>query len=323
MYYRAWTVVLAHIKTRFMEVTGLTEEAFYNKHEINAVQEIYWLRRMDDNLIRKMAPVHNKEFSAGKSILPNLHYLASSHAMAFNMLGNETLTVLKNPYQIPDGNYRISYNKTFRALKSKNAFVNMDACLWSEDGGVCLCLEMKMLEWFVFKINPIKDTFMKAENYYYPDTAPVFMDVIKLLIPFLNRDEWEHFSCFQNYDGLLIMRQLLGLYNSIRMASEYAGFGAVGDNRRSAGLKELILATVYWKASDPGCYENYRERILAAEEQMKGETRFLQELAGPVRELFEKELGIRLRLVNLSNKELLRILEKTDEEKNLLRRYDV
>ncbi len=321
MYYRAWRKVLEHIKQRFMDETGLTEQDFFCEGEIDAIQETFYLRDMKNNLIAEPSPVHQKEFSSGKSVLSTFRYLASSYAMAFNLLGNNAVRLIGNRHGILPGTYRITYKKTLRALKSKNAFVTIDGALFSEDGTSCLCMEMKMLEWFVFKVNPIKDTFMEADNYYFPDTAPVFIETIQMLVPFLNRDGWEHFGSFQNCDEFLIMRQLLGIYNVLRMEKESRKETGQADEK--PGLKQLTLASVYWSAKNPDCYGHYRERILKAEKQMKNEMRFLREIIQPVRDLFEDTLGVALQVIAIDHRELLAMLDKTPEERRWLERYEI
>lgn len=323
MYYRAWGRVLEHIKKRFLEDEEITEEDFFREKEINVKQETYYLRDMDKNLLQKIDPVHRKEFASGKSVIRNLRYIASSYAMAFNFLGNGSVNFRENPFGILPGKYSIEYKKVLRALKSKNAFATIHAFLLSEDQKTCICMEMKMLEWFVFKINPIKDTFMVRDNYYFFDSAPVFIDAIQLMVPFFNRDEWEHFGFFQSYDGFLVARQILGMYNMIRMARE-GRLPEKGQNcDKLKNISHLTFATVYWSAVNSKIYGSYEERILAAEEQMKAEVRFLNEIIKPVIELFRESLSIELQIVNLHYKELLDILEKTKEERRLLGRYDV
>lgn len=323
VYYRAWRRVLDHIKRRLLEETELTEEDFFKENEIDVIQETFYLRDMQNNLLRRMDPVHKKEFASGKSAISNLRYIASSYAMTFNFLGNKTVKVLENTCQLLPGVYHIAYKRILRALKSKNAFASIDAFLLSEDENACICMETKMLEWFVFKINPIKDTYMAPENYFFRDTAPVFIWAIQLMVPFLNRDEWEHFGAFQNYDGFLLMRQILGMYNLIRMAREGRLNGDQEEIEKLKNISHLTFVSVYWSAVNSKIYGSYETRILAAEEQMKTEVLFLQEIIAPVKELFRESLHIKLQVVNLHYKELLKILEKTEEERRMLERYDV
>lgn len=323
MYYRAWSIILTNMKNQFMEETGLKENAFCCKNEIHHTQEPYCLRNARDNLIQNMDPVHMQEFSAGKSVVEDLSYLASSYAMTFNFLGNRQVKFLSNSYGIYPGKFHIEYKKTFRALQSKNAFVSVDACMFSETEASCVCLEMKLLEWFVFKINPIKDNFMESKNYFYGDTAKVFMDVIQLLIPYLDRDGWEHLGSFQYCDGFLVLRQALGLYNVIRLAKERGEKNLFSEIKRFRKVRHLTLTTVYWYAQNPGSYGTYRERILKAEQQLHKEVGFLREIMEPIVDLFAETLGVDLQLLSIDYKSFLQCLDKTKEEWRALSRYDI
>lgn len=329
MYYRAWNTILTSIKERFLEHTGLSEEAFCKENDLGCAQETFYLRKVEDNLIQAMDPIHLQEFSQGKSMAMNLCYLASSYAMTFNFLGNRQVTFRRSGSGMTAGTYGIAYKQCFRALKSKNAFVTADACLFSEDGQSGICLEMKMVEWVVFKINPIKDNFLVSDNYFYPDTAKIFIDTLELMVPYLNRDEWEHWCCFQNCDGFLLLRQILGLYNRIRMAKEQQVVGTLllGESDQTLekyrNLKELTMTTVYWYAQNADRYGIYRERILRAEENLREEVSFLWEVLEPVRKLFRDTLGVRLQIQNMDYRKFLDSMEKTQEERCLLGRYDV
>lgn len=323
MYYRVWDTILKNMKKRFMEETGLSEEAFLHENETYQVQETYYLRKVEDNLIKSMEPIHKREFSKGKSVVTNLNYLASSYGMTYNFLGNHQINFLENVCGVLPASYSIAYKKTFRALKSKNAFVNMDAFLLSEDGVSCVCVEMKLLEWFVFKINPIKDNFMEPENYYYPDTARMFMDVIQLLIPYLDRDGWEHLGIFRYCDGFLTLRQILGLYNAIRLAKEGVYDDQFPEVEKLKRVKRITLITAYWYAQNPESYGTYMERILKAEQQLQKEAGFLREIMEPIVNSFEKSLGVNLKLVSIDYKNFLRGLDKTEEERQALSRYDI
>ena len=323
MFYRILPTTLEHIKERFMECTGMTEDVFNEQVKKNAKSQ-YYLKSVQHNVMKAIAPRHMKEFSSGKNAVPELCYIGSSCALLYNILGNERVTVRKNEFGVPSGTYEIYYRKKLRTMKSKNAFVSIDAELFHIRRKECVLVESKMLEWFVFKINPIKDNFFRKENYYFEDTAEVFMNVFRRLIPFYNRDEWEHTSGFQEYDGLLAIRQVLGLYNMLRLHQEnQKELMEAGIDHKLRDLERVKLVLCYWMAQHPEIYGNYIGRILSAEERMHMECAFLKEMMQPIVELFRNGLGIELSIEVVHYKDFIQALARKKEEQIYLKRYDV
>lgn len=334
MYYRVWPVVMHHMKEKFLRQTGFSEDVFFaqtSSKNATLEKQNYYLQKMGDNLMTELSPFHLRQFAQGKSALSNLSFLASACALSFNLFGNEQSVIVENTYDIPAGAYQLEYKRTFRTLKSKNAFAGIDVWLYSKENRSCICMETQVMEWFVYKVNPIKDTFMKPENYYFSDTAPVFIETIRMLVPFFHRDAWEHTGCFQYFDGFQLVRQLLGLYNQIRLEREGCRYEAAVSGQPvqkqqgvwTRDVRQLTVITMYWRALHPECYGPYSDKILNAECQMNQEARQVREIAGMIRQLFREELDIALQLYLLPYDECLQMLQKTEAQLQYLKRYEL
>lgn len=309
MYYRIRRQVIDALKRKAQAANGLTEEAFYKGNAQGGLEGCYTLRNVNDNLSEPMDDRHLAEFSAGRSREASLRFLGSSYAMLYNLLGNRFVSV--------DGKrYRIFYKQRLRALKSKNAYTSLDALLLSEDGGVCICMEAKLIEWFVFKVNPLRDTFLHSKNYHESQAAESFMDAFRILVPYYQSDSYEHIGCLKQYDGFLVLRQLLALYHTI-WEEQRRSAHALGDIHR------LIYENIYWHAEDLTCYGSYGGKIERAKKRMEQEEALFRELSEQIVCLFRETLNIELQLRICEHRQFMKRLALPEEKRIWLERYNL
>lgn len=307
MYYRVRRQVIEALKRQAQSVNGLTEKDFFEGSAQGGLKGCYSLRNISDNLSEPMNDRHMNEFAAGKSRKASLGFLGSSYAMLYNLLGNCIASV--------DGqSYRIFYKQRLRALKSKNAYTSLDAVLLSLDGSACICIEAKLAEWFVFQVNPLKDTFLHSENYYEPQAAESFMDAFRMLVPYFQRDSYEHFGCLKQYDGFLVLRQLLALYHTICEAQRRSVY-AFGN------IRTLIYENIYWHAEDLTCYGGYGMKIEQARKRMEQEETLFRELTERIVLLYRETLDIDLQLHLSEHREFSGRIGLSDEKRMWLKRY--
>lgn len=208
--------ILDQIKQRFL---ASCESADFQVSESGADRSArqFYLRDLDDNLVRPMHEKHIAEYSrgSGSELDGKMKALRSSSAMTFNILGNLQREVAKgfvhgsgdSPLNdlFASDSYSIEYEYQLPTLKY-GLPANLDALLIGDTGDVIAC-EMKMLEWLTSTPAKLKSKYLDVENCIHRDTASAFVEVAS---------ELNGSDSFSRYDFAQMFKHALALYNAAR-----------------------------------------------------------------------------------------------------------
>ena len=133
--------LLSCIKQRYLDANG--HPAFQTEEtgpSLSARQ--FYLRDLEDNLVRPMDEIHVGEYSrgSGSELDDKMKALRSSSAMTFNILGNLHCKIEDIDGAVAAGDYDIAYEHQIPTLK-RGMPANLDALLegGGEDGNVVAC----------------------------------------------------------------------------------------------------------------------------------------------------------------------------------------
>lgn len=303
MHYRARQRVIQALKQQTQKVQGLPETAFYEGNEQGGQKGAFSLRSVPDNLFAMPVKQHLTEFTAGRNVWDGITYLGSSAAMLYNMLGNEVV-------QLPEGTHRIFYRQRLRTLNRKNACTTVDAILLSENEKSAVCMSAKLLEWFSYQVNPLRDTFLHYGNYGEPVAAECFVEAFRRLIPFYQRDAYEHMGSLKLYDGFFVLRQLLALYHAIC-------------ENRFYPIEELNYISIYWRPLHPARLGSHGIKLGTAAGRMEQEAELFSEQIESVIMLFEKTLDVKLQIRLMHVWEFLEETGADAARRAWMKRYEI
>lgn len=303
MHYRARQQVIQALKQQAQKVQGLPETAFYEGNGQGGQKGAFTLRSVPDNLFAIPARRHLAEFAAGRNVWEGMAYLGSSTAMLYNMLGNETI-------QMPDGEYRIFFRQRLHTLNRKNACTTVDAILLSEYEKSAVCMSAKLLEWFSYQVNPLRDTFLHYGNYGEPAAAECFVEAFRQLIPFYERDAYEHVGSLKLYDGFFVLRQLLALYHAIC-------------EKRFFPIEKLNYISIYWRPLHPALLGSQGIKLGTAAGRMEREAELFLEQLEPVIMLFRETLDVKLQVQLMHMWEFLEETGADAARRAWMKRYEI
>lgn len=290
--------LLSCIKQRYTETNG--HHAFQVEEagpHVSARQ--FYLRALEDNLVRPMDKLHVEEYSygSGNELENKMKALRSSSAMTFNILGNRHREVKASDNLFTSCNYEIDYEYQLSTL-TQGMPANLDAFLLGNDGDIIAC-EMKMLEWLTSIPNKLKDKYLDASKYIFKDSASTFVDIASSL---------NTSSAFPCYDFAQMFKHTLALYNALR--------------RKDVETSKLTLLNCVWEPP-----ENYDvshetcEWIVKLSQQEHFGFQEFKKLMNPVEDLIANQLGINFKIEYLTASELISRLKYSNDELALLKRY--
>lgn len=305
--------LLTLLKKKFTEVCG--ERRFQCTSEMRN----YYLENLDDNLFRPMdesaleayAKGSGSEVSSGK-----MNALRSSSALTYNLFWNQ-MAGLENPGEsgIGAGNYRVEFEKQFRTLKKSAGGnpANLDAFLLCGKTNEAVACEMKMMEWIFNAPGKLKAKYLDEKNYIDEESGKVFVSAARELIRTTDFEDPEaekevYPSVTTRYDAFQMFKHAVACYTAI-----------VSEEPRK--IKKLTLVNCAWTLSDPALLpEKSRERYLREERVELEEFEVFRNAMEPVKALF-KAKGVDFDIKFFKFSDFLALFEKTEEEKNYLRRY--
>lgn len=292
-----------------------------------------------DNLIHPMVEKHFREYNAAdggemeaKGDRPaKMASIASSSAMTFNLLGNEKI-VMKQGQGFAAGTYDISYEKQMHTLNIGSNPANLDAFLANEAAGEAIFCEMKMMEW-LGKPGALKAAYLDAKSYFCEDAFKVFSAIAKALrsaeVP--NKDGM-YPSIFAQYDGWQMFKHTLAIYNATAHKTKEAFNKARAKNpikSMEGQFKKITLANVVFEM-DLALIEDEKLRsayAAALECEHEEAARFIDVMLTTkvdgmgLQELFQKNCGADFDICYRSAADFVAMFEKTEDERDYLKRY--
>lgn len=297
--------ILDALKTQYEVVNGPTR---YDT-SMKSAQAIYYFPTIEKNLVEPMDDRHKNEYSSGSGneLHTKMRAIRSSSAMTFNLLGNDEVKIKKNGMFL-NGSYRIEYEKKMPTLRVSRQPANLDAYLCSEDGKEGIFCEMKMTEWIFNRPGMLKEAYLNKENYLDNGGYDVFSNVFKNLIKSTAINGTDYNSIFTRYDAFQMMKHTLSIYNSFKEG-------------QFKEVKKATLINCVWEMQNPQIlgtkYEN-KYRLCLEKEHLEYE--IFRKKYQPIIELF-KGIGISFEMKYLTFFQFLNILDKKQEQRNLLERY--
>ncbi len=319
-----------------------------------------YYRTYRENLYEDMDQQHIEEYGGGsggemkdKRYPAKMSSIRSSSAMTFNLLGNRTATIKRNPYGLSEGIYSVAYEKKVPTLLGRNP-ANLDAylCLTGKtDKTEAVFCEMKMMEWIINTPGYLNNAYKNDNNYfakYMPEgekSVSVFLKAITMLeqvMPvheitveesgpgeFQKNSRKEH--SFQHYDAWQMFKHTLGIYNMTSrhtlkmMESKYNNTNEVNVFEMRNKFKKVTLVNVVFEPpTEIIREEKSREKLIAykASEHEDFELNFKRILIeSGVQQLFTDDCGLKFDIIYMSAKDLMIMLDMTEDRWKYLSRY--
>ena len=316
------------------------------KDKIDTKRKFYYAR-YEDNLFCPLGEQALKAYDNGsgsetrptekmvkgqKIISPaKMASIASSSAMTFNLLGNESATILTDEV-LPHGTYDVQYEKQMYTVKKGSNPANLDAFLSNESDKTAIFCEMKMLEWLG---NPsyLKEAYLNRRYYFTPDNSnlghPVdayktFNDVIAQLIDRNKLTKAGYRSIFKRYDVWQMLKHLLSIYNYTSFATKNSinTFSLIPS--MAGKYNRIILANVVNEfpaelIEDTSVREDY---LMAMREEREEAGYFIDVVMNSeIPHLFDNNCNSGIEVKYITAKTFADSLDMTDTKRKYLKRY--
>ena len=167
--------------------------------------------------------------------------IASSSAMTFNLLGNDSVDIMKDGV-LPSGTYDVEYEKRMHTIAYGDRPAHLDAFLSGEGNKTGIFCEMKNLEWLGEPSN-ITRTYFKDTYYFKADERAVNYP----------RDGFAHFAAlaealekasFIRYDGWQMFKHLLAIYNYTSLVTKDSVNRFDSNGSMAGKYDNIILANI-------------------------------------------------------------------------------
>ena len=257
--------------------------------------------------------------------------IASSSAMTFNLLGNETATILTNDV-LPHGTYNVQYEKQMYTVKKGSSPANLDAFLSNEQNKTAIFCEMKMLEWLG---NPscLKEAYLNKDYYFAADYANIgypvdayqtFNELIEKLIDRNKLTKAGYHSIFKRYDVWQMLKHLLSIYNYTSFATQNAVNKFSKIPSMAGKYNRIILANIVNEfppelIEDTSIREDY---FMAIQEERKESQYFIDIIMNSkIPNLFKTNCNSGIEVKYITAKTFADNLDMTDTKRKYLKRY--
>ena len=262
------------------------------------------------NLFENMIDKHKKQYGGGSGGELNatetkpakMASIRSSSAMTFNLLGNDTITLLAgNEINHKPGTYRIEYEKQHETISNGNRQqpANIDAFLESEDGTELIFCEMKMLEWFSKNTGQLKEAYKDENNYKYKELTIQFFKAIEII------EQMSSCGTFEYYDVWQMFKHTLAIHNYMQergwdKCNKVTLLNVVFEPDNAFMSEKAKVAYEYQKSKEHEGFDNFRSALVEAGILKDG-----------------KNFDVKY----ISAKDFIRCLEISDKKLRYLRRY--
>lgn len=282
------------LKSKYEKAAGKTMVCQKN---ILLAKNKYYFENLNDNFFEPMSDETKAFFESAKGTgLDKMRALRSSAAMIYNIFGNGPVSIKENEI-IGAGEYKLEYEKYLETLKDAEDFTVPGAFL-EKDGELCF-FDVKLFEPFYHKTNILKGLsadYGDMDSYIYTDSAYSFNESIDKL----------NLSDIKRYDVCQMFKHTLGIYNYARK-NELKG-------------KKITLVNCIWTMNEDLKDEKLNFQCKQIEEEEKSEFKKFEECMFNAKNAFSK-LKVDFSVKLISIKELIDILNLSDERRNWLSRY--
>ena len=299
------TELLEYLVKRYEETTGTQ---MIHDHTMQSGQNKYYFLNLNDNLIEPMSEETEKRYreADGNELQEKMRAIRSSSAMTYNVFGNDAVMFRSGHPIFGSETYQVNFEKQLNTIKRSSKKANLDACLVSEDE--LMYFEVKMTEWLFNKPGTISHNYLDQGHYFYEEAFGAFSSLINQIAVKSSKKETIYESCLNQYDGVQMLKHLLGIYNDLM-------------SKNAGNHKKVRLINCIWELPDSKPLSPVNQKIYDEKHRLEREEfqQFYQ-AAKPVLELFrEKGIDFDIRLISV--KELLTAMEKTEQQKKFLERY--
>lgn len=304
--------------------------------------EEYFVDIRDNWQYKEMGEEHKRQYSRGSGgelgtgkdgKPPKMANLRSSSSMTYNILGNYTVTIKENCHGLIPGEYRIEYEKQMFTLKY-GIPANLDAFLFA--GEHAIFCEMKMLEWICDTPKALRSAYKEISHYFMAETnnrcAEEFIKIIdsveKEMIRSAGMKKDERKIHFQRYDAWQMFKHILAIYNHLsaytgKMLRERQKQRQDIDVDMAGRFKTATLVNVVFEASTDIFSDKSKKRYLELlQEEHEERDKFLEIIKkSELHRLFKEDCRVDFRIEYMTAAEFIDCLDKTEKEKEYLRRY--
>lgn len=290
--------LLSLLKEQFINIVG--NKSFQTKSETRS----YYLEKFNDNLYKPMDKSAEEAYvkRGGNEIYSGkMNALRSSSALTYNLLWNQIANFKGNSERIGKGSYKVEFEKQFAPLKpsASNRPANLDAFLYCKETQEAVACEMKMMEWILNKPATLKRKYLEFSNYAVDEkSSKIFVDIAnKLLLQNITK-----------YDAFQMFKHTVACYTACA-------------SKKTEKISKLTLVNCVWTLSTPEKLEpKYRNRYIEEEKCELKEFEVFRQIMRPVIKLFE-DIGVDFDIRFYTFNEFLSLLDKSNDEKQYLRRY--
>jgi hypothetical protein len=257
----------------------------------------------------------------GKIYPPKMASVASSSAMTFNLLGNETARICPGT-DLPHGKYEIGYEKQMYTLNLGSSPANLDVFLSNEADKTAIFCEMKLLEW----LNPpgtLKASYFNPKYYFASDdtVVPAPVDAFTVFQKIIDQMKA---ADFHRYDAWQMFKHLLAIYNYTSFTTKETVEGFRNIPSLAGKYHRIILANVV-NEFPPERIEDAKtktEYISALEEEQKEAACFAELIrCSEISRLFESNCHADIEVKYMSAKGFAACLDMPQAKRNYLKRY--
>ena len=301
--------ILDLLKDRYIQLFG--NKTFSDVSEMQS----YWLKDFKDNLIHPMDANAKKAYGegAGNEIKTGkIGALKSSSALTYNIFWDQIAEIIHANGHIGNGVYKVEFEKKLRTLKSSSISAHLDAFLYCKHTKEAIACEMKMTEWIFNKPGLLRASYLKPESYFDSDFGTVMVPLAKELMKYeYPMPILEEYPCgMERYDAFQMFKHVSACYTACK-------------TQNPGEIRKLTLVNCAWTLQNPSVLsaESYSQYI--AEERIERmEFDQFKRTMEPIKKCFS-DIGVDFDVCFYSFNDFLAMFNKTTEELDYLRRYNI
>ena len=252
---------------------------------------------------------------------PKMGSVASSSAMSFNLLGNDS-AVIPEDCALPSGEYELQYEKKMYTICAGNHPANLDVFLSNEADRTAIFCEMKLLEWLELP-KKLKDTYRKRRYYFASDETVVNFPIDAFAVFQSVIDEIKN-AAFTRYDAWQMLWHLLAIYNytsftTQKAVNEYSEYLSMAGKYNRIVLANVVNEFPPERIRD----EKTRGEYIAALQKVQSEARHFMHIIrnSEIPHLFDNNCNAGIYVQYLSAKDFADCLDMPQTKKDYLKRY--
>lgn len=318
------------------------EKNIVKEGKMHEIYKEYFADKHDNWFYREMAMEHKIQYGRGSGgelesgkdgRPPKMASLRSSSAMTYNILGNHAVVLKENSCGFVPGQYQIEYEKQLYTLK-RGMPANLDAFLYSEKHA--LFCEMKMMEWICSIPGGLRGAYKDESQYFASETNKRSIEEFCRIIHLLEKEmiscsriaQNEEIFHFKRYDAWQMFKHMLAIYNHLSAHTAEAlkerqrQNKSIDVNMTGKFSTASLVNVVFEPSPDIFSARTKNSYLKLLKEEHEERDIFLEIIQNSgLHEIFREDCGVDFHIKYMTAAEFIDCLEKTEEEKEYLKRY--